>query len=122
MARRSVAETITEDLRVLVIDEPTAMTNMAAGKFGRTVTLQVTPEQVPKINIAAELGKLSLNLLPIGTVPSPAVTTDRDPNRPPVWVGDVSPALGEIKPPQNVVADPGIHVMRGNKAVQIKLR
>jgi hypothetical protein len=39
-----------------------------------------------------------------------------------VWAGDVSPALGQIKPPQNVVADPGIHVMRGDKAVQVKWR
>src|SRR3954453_2080105 len=92
----------------------------AQGDFGRIVTLQVSPEQAQKINVATELGRLSLTLHPTGTVP--AVMTDKDSNQQTVWAGDTSPALGEIKPPQNVVADPGLPVMRGDKAVQLKLR
>lgn len=122
MARRSVAETVVEDLRVLAIDEqkgPNA--NTISQDFGRIVTLQVTPEQAQKINVATELGRLSLTLRPTGTLP--AVATNGRPNpQAAVWAGDVSPALGEVKPPQNVVADPGIQVMRGEKAVQVKLR
>jgi pilus assembly protein CpaB len=122
MARRSVAETVAEDLRVLAIDEPKgAKTNMVEqGEFGRTVTLQVTPEEAQKINVATELGKLSLTLRPAGAVP--AVARNKEPDTQAVWAGDVSPALGTVKPPDNVVADPGIHVMRGDKAVQVKLR
>jgi len=122
MARRSVAETVVEDLRVLAIDEQKGKTNMVAGdEFGRIVTLQVTPEQAQKINVATELGRLSLTLRPTGAIP--AVAANGKPNlQAAVWAGDVSPALGEVKPPQNVVADPGIAVMRGDKAVQVKLR
>jgi len=122
MARRSVAETVVEDLRVLAIDEQKGKTNMVAGdEFGRIVTLQVSPEQAQKINVATELGRLSLTLRPTGAIP--AVAANGKPNlQAAVWAGDVSPALGEVKPPQNVVADPGIAVMRGDKAVQVKLR
>ena len=35
---------------------------LASNGFGRTVTLEVTPEQAEKINVATELGKLSLTL------------------------------------------------------------
>jgi len=122
MARRSVAETVVEDLRVLAIDEQKGKTNMVAGdEFGRIVTLQVTPEQAQKINVATELGRLSLTLRPTGAIPAVAANGKPNPQAA-VWAGDVSPALGEVKPPQNVVADPGIAVMRGDKAVQVKLR
>ena len=80
MARRSVAETVVEDLRVLAIDEPKAKTNMVArDDFGRTVTLQVTPEQAQKINVATELGKLSLTLRPTGTIPAVAAKAEPTP-------------------------------------------
>jgi pilus assembly protein CpaB len=122
MARRSVAETVAEDLRVLAIDEPKGKTNVAVqGDFGRTVTLQVTPEQAQKVNVATELGKLSLTLRPSSAAPD--VVVKKEPNSQAVWAGDVSPALGSVKPPENaVVADPGIQVMRGEKAVQVKIR
>ena len=90
------------------------------GVCRRTVTLQMTPEQAQEINVATELGKLSLILRPTGIVP--AVATDKGSNRQAVWASDVSPAIGEIKPSQNVVADPGIHLMRGDQAIQVKLR
>ena len=95
MARRSVAETVVEDLRVLAIDEQKGKANMVAGdEFGRTVTLQVTPEQAQKINVATELGKLSLTLRPTGTLPAVAANGRPNPQAA-VWAGDVSPALGE---------------------------
>ena len=40
LARRSVSETIVQDLRVLAIDAPDAKTNL-----GPSVTLEVTPEK-----------------------------------------------------------------------------
>jgi pilus assembly protein CpaB len=69
LTRRSVSETVVENLRVLAIDEPDKVAtpgrpmvpvNPAAGNFGRTVTLEVTAEQAEEINVATELGKLSL--------------------------------------------------------------
>src|SRR5713226_7440033 len=51
VTRRSVSETVVDNLRVLAIDAPdtkatTAAANPANGNFGRTVTLEVTPDQV----------------------------------------------------------------------------
>jgi pilus assembly protein CpaB len=66
LTRRSVSETVVENLRVLVIDAMDA--KMAPGNtFGRTVTLQVMPDQAEMINVATELGKLSLALHLSGT-------------------------------------------------------
>src|SRR6516165_10386778 len=117
LTRRSVSETVVENLRVLAIDEPDKVTapgrlaaapvNPAAGNFGRTVTLEVTGEQAEQINVATELGKLSLTLrsalhtLPHVATAAPttvpflkAVAHDQVDGRiRPTWAGDVSPAL-----------------------------
>ena len=71
LTRRSVAETVVENLRVLAVDAPdTKPAGVAAGaangNFGRTVTLEVTDDQAEKINVATELGKLSLTLRGVG--------------------------------------------------------
>ena len=58
LTRRSVSETVVENLRVLAIDVP--KTPGSGG--GLTVTLQVTPAQAETVNVAQELGKLSLTL------------------------------------------------------------
>ena len=59
ITRRSVSETVVENLRVLAIDaietKPQAGNNSG---FGRTVTLEVTPDQAELINVSTELGKL----------------------------------------------------------------
>ena len=92
LTRRSVGETIARNLRVLAIDAPdtkTAPMALAAnnGGFGRTVTLEVTPERAQDINVATELGKLSLTLRNIAPTADVAETVA------PRWAGDVSPAL-----------------------------
>jgi len=48
LARRSVSETIAQNLRMLAIDPPNA-------QGGRSVMLEVTPEQAEKVGVAAEL-------------------------------------------------------------------
>ena len=56
LVRRSVSETVVENLRVLAIDGPETKPASAGNSFGRTVTLEVTPEQAESVNVAAELG------------------------------------------------------------------
>ena len=51
---------------MLVIDAMDAKT-APGNTFGRTVTLEVMPDQAEKINVATELGKLSLALHLSGT-------------------------------------------------------
>jgi pilus assembly protein CpaB len=144
VTRRSVSETVVENLRVLAIDEPenrvatpgrpaAAPVNPAAGNFGRTVTLEVTAEQAEQINVATELGKLSLTLRSAtdyasagsspGT-PSFLKTAAHEPvdgHIRPTWAGDVSPALtgAAVEKPVAVTPRP-ITVFHGNKTETVK--
>jgi pilus assembly protein CpaB len=136
LTRRSVSETVVENLRVLAIDEPDKVTtpgrpaaavNPAAGNFGRTVTLEVTAEQAEQINVATELGKLSLTLRSATDVASasPATTPSflkavaREPvdgRIRPTWAGDVSPALtGAAQEKPVAVTPPTVTILRGFK-------
>jgi pilus assembly protein CpaB len=126
LTRRSVGETVVENLRVLAIDalDPKASAaNPTNGNFGRTVTLEVTSEEVEQINVAAELGKLSVALRSI-TGPttlaavSPIDNTDQVVKHgghvKPTWAGDVSPALyGAAEPRPVAVTKPPIQVFHG---------
>jgi pilus assembly protein CpaB len=126
LTRRSVSETVVESLRVLAIDAPDAKPTGGSNSFGRTVTLEVTPEQAEKVNVAAELGKLSLTLR--STSGSDGVATASTPGRAqltgvkPTWAGDVSPALGEAMPPNKVIVavQPPVEVIHGTKIVAVK--
>ena len=124
LTRSSVSETVVEGLRVLAIDALDA--KMAAGtNFGRTVTLEVTPEQAEKVNVAAELGKLSLTLRSITSREGVVVTSTTGPARgsgvKPTWAGDVSPALGGAMPDQTVtVARPPVEVLHGSRGVETR--
>jgi len=57
-------ETVLHNVRIIAIDQDIVQgaqaNNAAAGKDTHTVSLQLTPEQVKKIAVAKELGKLSL--------------------------------------------------------------
>jgi pilus assembly protein CpaB len=116
LTHRSVSETVVENLRVLAVD-PEKTQN-------RSVTLEVLPEQAEKINVATELGKLSLTLRPV-SIPS------AQNNQPmaaavagvqPAWSEDASPALRSVLPPQKQVeaAAPVVKVMRGNQSQDSK--
>jgi pilus assembly protein CpaB len=120
LALRSVSETIVQDLRVLAIDAPDAKT---AGNLGPSVTLEVTPERAESINVATELGKLSLTLRPAGDTPS-AAAAGRDIAVKPTWAGDVSPALGAVRPAVKPVAaeQPPIQIVRGATREEVKTR
>jgi pilus assembly protein CpaB len=143
LTRRSVSETVVENLRVLAIDEPDKVTttgrpvaavNPAAGNFGRTVTLEVTAEQAEQINVATEFGKLSLTLrsatdyafaAPPASPATPMVRTvsheSVDGRIKPTWAGDVSPALtgAAVEKPVAVTPRP-ITVFHGTKTESVK--
>jgi pilus assembly protein CpaB len=120
LTRSSVAETVVENLRVLVVG---AIDPKAAGgnTFGRTVTLEVMPDQAEKIQVATELGKLSLTLRAAtgatgASTPGPGKATGVKPT----WAGDVSPALGGAMPAEKVqqAERPPVDIIRGAGAVQ----
>jgi pilus assembly protein CpaB len=133
VTRRSVSETVVENLRVLAIDspdiKPVGGVNPATGNFGRTVTLEVTAEQAEQINVAAELGKLSLTLR---STTDNLAAAPASPTNPPIikavhetvdgarvkatWAGDVSPALsGAAQDKPVAVVKPTITILRGFK-------
>ena len=110
LARRSVSETILRQLRVLAIDAPDPKAVGSGSSFGRTVTLEVTPKEAQRLNVAIELGKLSLTLRSLTGAGGLAETaTSNAADAAPVtaiWAGDVSPSLGTAEPPGKVVAAP----------------
>jgi pilus assembly protein CpaB len=119
ITRRSVSETVVENLRVLTLDapDPKSAARTANGNLGRTVTLEVTPEQAEKINVAAELGKLSLTLRrgPNDVTNSIAASGQRTPVKP-TWAGDVSPALGGATPGKEIaVRQPVVEIIHGSR-------
>jgi len=131
LTRRSVSETVVENLRVLAIDAPDAKAtgvgaNPANGNFGRTVTLEVTPDQAEQINVATELGKLSLTLRsitsPTTTTLASASPTSQVEHIKPKWAGDVSPALyGAAQEKPVALTPPPVQVFHGsNKAESVK--
>ena len=125
LTRRSVSETVVESLRVLAADAPDSKPASAGDGFGRTVTLEVTPGQAEKINVATELGKLSLTLRSTsatdGVLATSAPGLDRGTSVRPAWAGDVSPALGDAMPPRQAIAaeKPTIEVIHGTKSVAV---
>jgi len=126
LTRRSGSETVAERLRVLSVDPSDAKSPAAANGVGRTVILEVTPEQAEKINVAAELGKLSLTLRSSSTAASVASITKPQVSRTdsvkPTWAGDVSPALGDAVPFTKAIAaeKPAVEVFHGTRSVAVK--
>lgn len=121
ITRRSVSETAVENLRVLMIEtpDPKAAGRATSGNFGRVVTLEVTPEQAEKINVATELGKLSLTLRS-ASGPNGVTASMTEPGRfigvKPTWASDVSPALAGAIPEKAVtVHQPFVEVIHGSR-------
>jgi pilus assembly protein CpaB len=111
LTRKSLSETVVQNLRVLAIDavetKPQAGNNNG---FGRTVTLEVTPDQAELINVSTELGKLSLTLR--GALAA-ASSADIEPVHP-KWAADASPALlGAAQEKPVALAPKTIMVLRG---------
>jgi pilus assembly protein CpaB len=95
---RIAAETVLKDVRVIAIDQQLVQggNQSGAGESGsRTVTLEVTPEDVELVNVASKLGKLSLAVRPVDAAPS----TDTGTSHPVTWENQVSQALTPSKSP-----------------------
>jgi pilus assembly protein CpaB len=122
LTHRSVSETVVESLRVLAVDAADLKPTGASNGFGRTVTLEVTPEQAEKINVAAELGKLSLTLR--GAAATSASVSANTTGIRATWAGDVSPALGDAMPPHKMITPerPSVEVIHGTKSVSVKVQ
>jgi len=60
----TMSETVAHNVRIVAIDQEIVQggpaNNSTAGKVARTVSLQLAPDQVRKVTVAAQLGKLSL--------------------------------------------------------------
>lgn len=60
----TLTETVAHNVRIVAIDQEIVQggsaSNASAGKVARTVSLQLAPEQVKKVVVAVQLGKLSL--------------------------------------------------------------
>ena len=63
-ARRALSETVLRNVRIIAIDQEIAQggrpVSATLGKIAQTVSLELTSEQVKKITVAKQLGKLSL--------------------------------------------------------------
>lgn len=59
---RSVSETIVKDVRVLAVDQAFKTDDNAATKVGKTITLEVSPQQAEAIFLGKQMGLLSLAL------------------------------------------------------------
>ena len=64
-ANRRASETVLTDVRVLAIDQSLNSPKENAAHVGKTATLEVTPKQVEQINVARQIGGLSLSLRPL---------------------------------------------------------
>jgi pilus assembly protein CpaB len=60
----TLSETVVHNVRIVAVDQEIVQggsaSNATAGKVAHTVSLQLAPEQVKKVTVAAALGKLSL--------------------------------------------------------------
>ena len=75
------------------------------------------------MNVATELGKLSLTLRSASGTPvvSSAAGLTRTAGIKPIWAGDVSPALGDAGPARTVIVEqPIVEVIHGSKTVSVK--
>jgi pilus assembly protein CpaB len=116
LTRRSVSETVVDNLRVLAIDMGA---KPGAGAKAISVTLEVLPQQAEKVNVAQELGKLSLTSR---SIDEPGIAASPASAQPPTWAGDVSPALTSATRPAKVIQaeKPGVKVMRGPNSIDTK--
>lgn len=115
-ARRSVAETILRDVRVIATDQllslpaqaPTRAQAPSAteARMPRTVTFEVTEKQAERLIVAAQLGRLQLSVRPLQVTPADAAAPASEGRG--TWADDVSPALNAMSRAKSPAAAGGI--------------
>jgi pilus assembly protein CpaB len=113
-APRTASETVLSDIRVLAVDQTT---NDQDNKpvLAKTVTFEVTPKQAEAIEVASDLGKLSLSLRSLAhegnegeaTMASIGTAVSH------TWDSDVSPLLSRMEQAPTPHAAPTVTVLRG---------
>lgn len=113
VAHRVLSETVMRDLRVIAVDQEIVQgappTATVAGRPTRTVTLQVSPDQAEKLNVAERLGRLSLTIRSMADAKVPPTV------KPTVFGGDVSPALSRAGEPVGA----SVQVIQGDKRSEV---
>jgi pilus assembly protein CpaB len=120
LARKSVAETVLRNVRVIAVDQRLSSQPAPSPEAGdkdkekeavpkeprmpRTVTLELTEPQAEKLFVAAQLGGLQL---PVRPLEGSADASSVDGISAPTWASDVSPALKQLSRPQAQPASAG---------------
>jgi pilus assembly protein CpaB len=111
-ARKSVAETVLHNVRVIAVDQSLSMAGKPAApvrgaftvesRVPKTVTFELTEAQAERLYVAGQLGRLQLSVRPLEVSISADTGSPRTTG--PTWASDVSPALNAIarKIPQSV--------------------
>ncbi len=101
LARKTVAETVLRNVRVIAVDQslnaqkPASfeLPAMAASRLPKTVTLEVSEVQAQKLFVAMQLGALQFSVRALeGSEPASGGSDLRAVT----WAADVSPALGQL--------------------------
>ncbi len=129
--RRSVAETVLSDIRVVAVEQTlSASAKPLIPERGlvqelrapRTITLEMSEQDAQRLLVATQLGKVNLAVraLAISAVPTPDGAT------PPTWADDVSPAIRAMsvrsaKPPAAPVpaAAPAAPAARNHYTIEV---
>lgn len=115
---RFTAETVVENVRVLAIDQTMRTEEKESAHVAKTVTLEVTPEQVERLAIAQHMGRISLTLRSLE--PEPVQMADAEGEVAVIgraaanqWSGDlqVSPSLAAILKPAPAAPPPGVQAV-----------
>jgi pilus assembly protein CpaB len=112
LGRRLSAETVLKDVRVIAVDQQMVQgggsTTGDSSQQSRTVTLEVSPEDVEKVAVATRLGRLSLAVRPVD---AGAPVNDKD--HAVTYSQDVSTAIGNAHRADEQSASHVLHVYSG---------
>ncbi|HTJ63816.1 MAG TPA: Flp pilus assembly protein CpaB [Alphaproteobacteria bacterium] len=106
---RLVGETVLTDVRVVAIDQEINDQDKKA-IAGKSATLEVNPKQAEAVEVAKQLGNLSLSLRSVGKDSAPA-----EPGVSHTWDSDVSPLIQHLhaNPGAPTKADGTVVILRG---------
>jgi pilus assembly protein CpaB len=116
LGQRIAAELVLVDVRVIATGQQLVQGtvtqnggNSAPLPLATTVTLEVTPDQAERCEVATHLGPLSLVVHSSESLP---VTAESNVAPAPVWADEVSPVLSNVHSGQTIVST--VHVFQGD--------